>query len=251
MAFSFRWTGMRTFLATETRVQLHEWLAIGTGSLVQAALLVFVWVLDANLLAYTVIGAMAYSVFLIGQRVLNEAAYIRIDHKLNELYHASPMSPESYFLGMSLGILVAYTPPLVVLFVILEFLHPMSLASIGMLVLCLLALWAFSATLGYYISTLFKDMKTIWPYSSLLTNLFGIVPPVFYPLIAIPSAFQWTRLPVLLVPTSSAVALVEGVAGMEALSPTEYLVAAGSLAAEAVLMLLFGIYWARRTAREA
>ncbi len=250
MAYSFRWTGMRTFLATETRVQLHEWLAIGTGSLVQAALLVFVWVLDASLLPLTVIGAMAYSVFLIGQRVLNEAAYIRIDHKLNELYHASPMSPESYFLGMSLGILVAYTPPLVVLFAILEFLRPIGLAAMGILVLALLGLWAFSASLGYFISTLFKDMKTIWPYSSLLTNLFGIVPPVFFPLSILTAKYPWAWVPALLVPTSSATALVEATAGMEALTTTQYLVAAGSLAAEAGLMLLFGIFWARRTARE-
>jgi ABC-2 type transport system permease protein len=251
LAYSLRWTGMRTFLATETRVQLHEWLAIGTGSLVQAALLVFVWVLDPSLLPLTVIGAMVYSVFLIGQRVLNEAAYIRIDHKLNELYHASPMSPESYFLGMSLGILIAYTPPLVVLFAILEFLRPMSLAATGMLVLVLLGIWAFSASLGYYISTLFKDMKTIWPYSSLLTNLFGIVPPVFFPLSVLTLRFPWAWVPALLVPTSSTTALVEAVAEMQPLSTTQYLVAGGSLAVEATLMLLFGIYWARRTAREA
>ncbi len=250
MAFALRWTGMRTFLATETRVQLHEWLAIGTGSLVQAALLVFVWVLDPALLALTVIGAMAYSVFLIGQRVLNEAAYIRIDHKLNELYHASPMTPESYFLGMSLGILIAYTPPLVVLFAILEFLHPMSAAATGTLVVCLFALWAFSASLGYFISTLFKDMKTIWPYSSLLTNLFGIVPPVFFPLSVLTSRFAWAWVPALLVPTSSATALVEAVAGLQMLSTEQYLLAGISLAVEGGLMLLFGLYWARRTARE-
>ena len=251
MAFALRWSGMRTFLATETRVQLHEWLAIGTGSLVQAALLVFVWVLNASLLSVTVIGAMVYSVFLIGQRVLNEAAYIRIDHKLNELYHASPMSPESYFLGMSLGILIAYTPPLVVLFAILEVLHPMSLAATAVLVLALLAIWAFSSSLGYYISTLFKDMKTIWPYSSLLTNLFGIVPPVFFPLAVLTDHFAWAWVPALLVPTSSAAALVAGVAGLETLSVTQYLVGSVSLAVLAALMLLFGIYWARRTAREA
>ncbi len=250
MALAFRWTGMTTFLATETRVQLHEWLAIGTGSLVQAALLVFVWVLAPSLLPLTVIGAMAYSVFLIGQRVLNEAAYIRIDHKLNELYHASPMSPESYFLGMSLGILIAYTPPLVVLFVILEFLHPMNLAATGTLVVALLALWAFSASLGYYISTLFKDMKTIWPYSSLLTNLFGIVPPVFFPLSVLTAHVSWAWAPALLVPTSSVTALVEAVAGMQSLSDTQAFVAAGSLALEAAVMLAFGIFWARRTARE-
>ena len=242
---------MTTFLATETRVQLHEWLAIATGSLVQAALLVFVWVLDPSLLPLTVVGAMVYSVFLIGQRVLNEAAYIRIDHKLNELYHASPMSPESYFLGMSLGILVAYTPPLVVLFVILEFLYPMSLAATGMLVLALLGVWAFSSSLGYYVSTVFKDMKTIWPYSSLLTNLFGIVPPVFFPLSILTARFPLAWVPALLVPTSSATALVEAVAGMQTLTTEQYLVAAGSLAFLAASMLLFGIYWARRTAREA
>ncbi len=251
MALALRWTGMKTFVATETRVQFHEWLAIGTGSLVQAALLVFVWVLDPALLALTVIGAMVYSVFLIGQRVLNEAAYIRIDHKLNELYHASPMTPESYFLGMSLGILIAYTPPLVVLFAILEFLHPMSLAATGMLVLALLAIWAFSASLGYYISTLFKDMKTIWPYSSLLTNLFGIVPPVFFPLSVLTARFPAAWVPALLVPTSSATALVEAVAGMQTLSSEQILVAGVSLAVEASLLLLFGLYWARRTAREA
>ncbi len=242
---------MKTFVATETRVQFHEWLAIGTGSLVQAALLVFVWILDASLLPLTVIGAMAYSVFLIGQRVLNEAAYIRIDHKLNELYHASPMTPESYFLGMSLGILIAYTPPLVVLFAILEFLHPMSLAATGTLVVALFALWAFSASLGYFISTLFKDMKTIWPYSSLLTNLFGIVPPVFFPLSVLTQHVAWAWVPALLVPTSSATALVEAVAGLQTLTATQYLVAGSSLAVEGGLLLLFGLYWARRTAREA
>ncbi len=245
---------MRTFLATETRVQFHEWLAIGTGSLVQAALLVFVWVLDPALLPITVVGAMSYSVFLIGQRVLNEAAYIRIDHKLDELYHASPMTPESYFLGMSLGILIAYTPPLVVLLLILLVIYPAwSLAATGMLVLVLIAIWAFSASLGYFISTLFKDMKTIWPYSSLLTNLFGIVPPVFFPIYVLTAKVSWAWVPALLVPTSSAAALVESVAGMPGVSLTveQYGVAGFSLAAEAGLMLLFGIYWARRTAREA
>ncbi len=254
MAFALRWTGMTTFLATETRVQFHEWLAIGTGSLVQAALLIFVWVLDAKLLPLTVVGAMVYSVFLIGQRVLNEAAYIRIDHKLNELYHASPMTPESYFLGMSLGILIAYTPPLVVLFAILEVLHPMSLAATGMLILALLAVWAFSSSLGYFISTLFTDMKTIWPYSSLLTNLFGIVPPVFFPLSTLTLIFPLAWVPALLVPTSSATALVQAVAEMPemgGLTTLQYVLAAGSLAVEAGCMLLFGIYWARRTAREA
>lgn len=238
---------MGSFLATETRVQFHEWLAVLTGSLVQAALLVFVWVWAPSLLPFAIVGALSYSVFLVGQRVLNEAAYIRLDHKLNELYHASPLSPESYFLGMSLGILLAYLPPMIFLVALLEFLHPLDAIAGITLVLSLLAVFVFSSSVGYAVSTRFRDMKTIWPYSSLLTNLFGIVPPVFYPL----QYFQASLRPIaLLIPTSSSVALVEKAAGMTNLTSSEVVIGAASLALEALLLLVLGISWARRIARE-
>src|SRR6266566_4261843 len=247
MAFGLKWSGSGMFLATEIRVQLHEWLAIVTGTLTPGALLVFVAILARDLLPITVIGALVYSMFLIGQRVLNEAAYIRIDHKLNELYHASPLSPEAYFVGIAGGMLVAYLPPSLVLVAVLEILHPLS--PLGWLVLfaSLLAVWAVSSTIGYVVSTLFKDMKTIWPYSALLTNVFGIVPPVFYPIRFVPT--EWRSL-VLLLPTSGAAVLVNSVAGLETISGNEAILAAAALAVESVAMFVFGIYWARRMARE-
>jgi len=97
------------------------------------------------------------------------------------------------------------------------------------------------------VSTLFKDMKTIWPYSALLTNLFGIVPPVFYPIRFIPT--EW-RSVVLLLPTSGAAVLVNSAAGLETISGNEAILAAAALAVESVAMFVFGIYWARRMARE-
>jgi len=247
MAFGLKWSGSGMFLATEIRVQLHEWLAILTGTLTPGALLVFVAILARDLLPITVIGALVYSMFLIGQRVLNEAAYIRIDHKLNELYHASPLSPEAYFVGIAGGMLVAYLPPSLVLVAVLEILNPLS--PLGWLVLfaSLLAVWAVSSTIGYVVSTLFKDMKTIWPYSALLTNAFGILPPVFYPLRLAP--VEW-RSVVLLLPTSAAAALVDGAAGLETLTTSETTIAAVALLVEAVGLFAFGIVWARKTARE-
>src|SRR5437016_9323371 len=247
MAIGLKWSGSGMFLATEIRVQLHEWLAIVTGTLTPGALIVFVAILAPELLPVTVIGALVYSMFLIGQRVLNEAAYIRIDHKLNELYHASPLSPEGYFVGIAGGMLIAYLPPSLVILVILEILHPLNPLAVGTLAVCLLAVWAFSATIGYVVSTLFKDMKTIWPYSALLTNLFGVVPPVFYPFSKVP--LEWRSL-VLLLPTSAAAVLVDSAAGLEQVSAAQTTLAAVALAVEAAALFAFGIYWARRTARE-
>src|SRR5256886_17534319 len=98
MAFGLRWSGSGAFFATEIRVQLHEWLAIVTGTLTPGALIVFVAILAANLWPITLIGALVYSMFLIGHLVLNEAPYIRIDAKLNELFKPSPLSPEGDFM---------------------------------------------------------------------------------------------------------------------------------------------------------
>src|SRR6266852_8093706 len=247
MAFGLRWGGTGVFLATEIRVQFHEWLAIVTGTLTPGALLIFVAVLAPQLIAVTLIGSLVYSMFLIGQRVLNEAAYIRIDHKLNELYHASPLSPEAYFVGIAGGMLVAYLPPSLFVLAILEVLHPLTLVAWLVLAACLLAVWAVSSTIGYVVSTLFKDMKTIWPYSALLTNLFGILPPVFYPFSRVPT--EWRSL-VLVVPTSAAAVLIDAAAGLEEVTATQGVLAAVALTVEATALFAFGIYWARRTARE-
>src|SRR5438876_10883693 len=143
--------------------------------------------------------------------------------------------------------LVAYLPPSLVVLGILELIHPLGLVAGLTLAVCLLAVWAVSSTIGYVVSTLFKDMKTIWPYSALLTNLFGIVPPVFYPIRFIP--MEW-RSVVLILPTSGAAVLVNSAAGLEASTGSEAMLAATPLAVEAAALFAFGLYWARRMARE-
>lgn len=243
-----RWVGTRVFAATEARVQLHDPLAVATSALVEGILIVFVWVLARDLLPYALFGSLVYSVFLIGQIVLSEAAYIRIEHHINELYHASPLSPEAYFLGLSSGILLAFLPTTFGLFVLLEIVHPLTLPAFGSLLLILLAVWAFSSSLAYVISTLFKEMKALWSYGSLITNLLGVVPPVFYPLALWPS--EWRGL-AMLIPTSAGAALAEAAAGLQPLTADLVLLGAASLALEAAAMFLFAVWWSHRSAREA
>src|SRR3990172_3949759 len=126
MAFARRWSGTGVFLGTSMRVQLHDPLAIVSSALVEAILIVFVWVLAPKYLAFALFGSLVYSLFLIGQHVINEAAYIRIEHKINELYHASPLSPEAYFFGMAGGNGSAYLPPTLLPFLPSPNVHPPS-----------------------------------------------------------------------------------------------------------------------------
>jgi len=238
--------GLGAFVACELRVQYHEGTAILTSMLTQAVLLTFVGLLAPGLFGVALVGAILFSGFTLGQRTLNEAAYIRIDSKLHELFLASPLAPESYFLGIALGVLGAYVPPILVLGgIAIVVLHPTLLASLVLLGAAGLV-WAFSASFGYIISTLFRDQRAIWSYSSLLYNFFGVLPPVFYPLALFPAALRPLAL---VLPPSAGAALAENALTPGLLAPGDALLAAGSLLGLALAMLLFGIYWARRTVR--
>src|SRR3989475_8921727 len=94
MAFGLRWARTGVFLATEVRVQFHEWLAIVTGTLTPGALLIFVAVLPADLIAVTPLGPLVYSMFLIGQRGVEGAGDIPIDHKAERVHPARPLFPQ-------------------------------------------------------------------------------------------------------------------------------------------------------------
>ena len=239
--------GFRAFLWTEVLVQAHENLAMATSMVVQGVLLVFVWILDPGLIGVALLGAIVFSMFAMGQRVLNEAAYIRIDHKANDLYLAGPLTPEAYFLGMSTGILLVYVTPVVILWVLaLTVVH--FTATLALLLLGLSGVvWLCAASIGYVFSTFFRDNRAIWAYASLFFNVFGVLPPVFYPFGRFPAALQ----PVALVmPPSAAAALVQRAIGATTLSTGQILLAVSSLLVETTAIFLFAIYWARRTVQE-
>jgi hypothetical protein len=239
--------GLAAFLWTEVLVQAHEELAMAASMLVQSVLLVFVYILAPALLGIAFVGAIIYSMFTMGNRVLNEAAYIRIDHKANDLYLAGPMSPEAYFVGMATGILIVYVAPVVVLGVLASVVVHFTVAQ-GLLLFGLSSIvWVFSASVGYIFSTFFRDNRAIWAYSSLFFNIFGVLPPVFYPFHLWPSALAPVAL---LMPPSAAAALAQASFGWTQLSSGEVLLAVSGLLVETVVFFLFAIYWARRTVRE-
>ena len=238
--------GFTAFLWTEVLVQAHEYLAMATSMVVQGVLLVFVWILAPSLIGVALLGAILFSMFTMGQRVLNEAAWIRIDHKATDLYLAGPLSPEAYFLGMSAGILIVYVAPVVVLGVLAEVVLGLSAPVVALLLALSGAVWLFAASVGYVFSTFFRDNRAIWAYASLFFNIFGVLPPVFYPFDRFPSALQPVAL---LMPPSAAAAIAQSAIGATYLSSGGLAFAAVGLAAETLAVFLFAILWARRSVR--
>jgi ABC-2 type transport system permease protein len=239
--------GAGAFAATELRVQLHEGIAIFTSIMTQAVLLVFVRILAPSLFNVALLGALIFSTFTLGQRVLNEAAYIRVDHKLHELYLASPLTPDAYFVGISVGVLGAYLLPICVLVAVAVFVIPFTPLLVVTLLGVAAAVWVFTSSLGYILSTTFRDMRAIWSYAAILYNVFGVLPPVFYPISRFPEVLRPLAL---VLPPSAAAALLQQELGAAQLSGGEIGLALGSLIVESVGFFFFAIYWARRSAQQ-
>jgi ABC-2 type transporter len=239
--------GTGAFLWTEVLVQSNERMAMLTSMVVPGIILVFVEILNPALIDVALVGAILFSTFTMGQRVLNEAAYLRIDHKANDLYLAGPMTPEAYFLGMSVGIMIVYLAPTIFLGVLATVVVPLSVATGLFLFVLAAVVWLFAASTGYVFSTFFRDNRAIWAYSSLFFNVFGVLAPVFYPLGLFPSALRPIAL---LMPPSAAAALIQAAIGATSLTAGQVALAVGGLAFETAAVFLFAIYWARRTVRE-
>src|SRR5271170_4040422 len=144
LAPSRAFAGTGAFLWTEVIVQGNERMAMLTSMVVPGIILVFVEILTPALIAIALVGAILFSTFTMGQRVLNEAAYLRIDHKANDLYLAGPLTPEAYFLGMSVGIMIIYLAPTIFLGVLAAYVVPLTL-GVGLLLFVLAAaVWLFA-----------------------------------------------------------------------------------------------------------
>ena len=240
--------GLVGLLDTEVRGQAHALTAMATSMVVQGVVLIFVWILNPGLLGVAFVGAIIFSMFTMGQRLLNEAAYIRIDHKANDLYLASPLTPEGYFLGMASGILIVYIAPVVVVGILAEVIIQFTPLQALLLLTLSAAVWISSASIGYTFSTLFRDNRAIWAYATLFFTTFGVVFPVFYPLTFFPGNLQPIAL---LLPPSAATAIMQTALGIIPFVTERVVLAALALTAETLALLAFAVYWARRTVREA
>lgn len=238
--------GTTAFLWTEALVQAHEGLAMATSMVTQSVILVFVYILNPGLLGVALIGATLFSTFTMGQRVLNEAAYLRIDHKATDLYLAGPLSPEGYFLGMSTGILLVYLPPVALLGGLAIVVGHLTLVTSLALIALAAVVWLFSASTGYIFSTFFRDNRAIWAYASLFFNVFGVLPPVFYPFGFFPAALRPVAL---LMPPSAAAALIQSRTGAASLTSSDLWLASLGLVVETALVFTVAVFWARRTVR--
>ena len=187
-------------------------LLIAAVFLTPFSFLFFLWVIaPRSLFPFGVVGGVLFTALFTGSGMLNDCAYLRLERQLQQLFVASPVHPFAYVLGMALSEL-AFAVPATALFVaILLVVHPIGFVALMGLVGVILLTWLMASTLGFFLSTLFSQLREIWPVGTLVFSTLSVLPPIFYPATVIPTGYQWVAF---LAPSTFAAQLADRVTGL-------------------------------------
>jgi ABC-2 type transport system permease protein len=187
-------------------------LLIGAVFLTPFSFLFFLYVIAPRaLFPFGVVGGVLFTALFTGNGMLNDAAYLRLERQLQQVFVASPVRPLAFLIGMALSELAFALPAMVLFLGILLWVHPFSALGLAALVGVVLLTWLMACTLGFFVSTLFQQLREIWPIGTLIFSSLSVLPPVFYPATAIPAPYQWVAF---LAPSTFAAQLADRVVGL-------------------------------------
>jgi ABC-2 type transport system permease protein len=174
--------------------------------------LFFLYVIASHaLLPYGILGGVLFTALFTGNGMMNDCAYLRLERQLQQVFVASPMRPLAYVLGMALSEL-AFTVPALGLFLgILWLVTGVGLLAFLAVLGVALLTWLMATSLGFMISTFFRQLREIWPIGTVVFSVLGVLPPLFYPISVIPRAWRWAAY---LAPSTFAGQLADRVAGL-------------------------------------
>lgn len=144
-----------------------------------------------SVLPFGVIGGVLFSALFTGNGMMTDCAYLRLERQLQQVFITSPLRPLSWVLGMALAELAFTLPALALFLIVLAFLVPIGALTVLALVGVILLTWLFASSLGFLLSTFFRQLREIWPIGMVVFTALSVLPPIFYPIAEVPGPFRW------------------------------------------------------------
>ncbi len=164
-----------------------------------------------ELLPFGVTGGLILTMLSASTGLQSDLTHYRHDLKFQDIVVASPVEAPVYVAGMALSELVYSVPALAVFVVIFVIEGFATFASVAVLFGVLLLVWAFATALAFTLATYFQDVRETFMFSPLISLILSVLPPVYYPLSALPA---WAQVAARFSPTTYAASLVQGAVGI-------------------------------------
>jgi ABC-type multidrug transport system permease subunit len=218
-----------------------RWISRNPAVAITPILLPFIFLYFLSLISppsalpLEIVGAMMFTMQNIGSWVLGDSAYWRIEHSLQDMFVASPLSRIRYLFGIAFSNLIAMLPALAILAALLSWAGaregtPLTPGAFFVLVASLAVLWVLFSSVGIGISSRIRTQREIWPVGNLTFTILGMLTPLYYPLSALPPLWQDAAR---FLPATYAALLVQGALGITPASPAQMVLYAVLLVAAA------------------
>lgn len=146
------------------------------------ALLFLVYIIsDGSLVKYALVGGFIAIVASVALQSSGDAAFFRLQLRIQDLYVASGVSPSDYMLGLTLSYLM-FSLPGILLYAVLGYIYGLFTPfAILMLIIVLTLLVIATSSISFIISSSIKHIRNIWGIAGILSVLMTILPPTYYP----------------------------------------------------------------------
>ena len=178
--------------------------------------LCFIYIVSGgHLLQYGVLGGMILTMLSVGTSLQSDLTHYRHDLKFQDVVVASPVEAPVYVAGMAVSELVYSLPALAVFVAIFVWEGWATPFTVAVVTGVLLLVWGFASAFAFTLATYFQDVRETFLFSPIISLVLTVLPPVYYPLSALPG---WAQFVARFSPTTYAAALVQGSVGLAPLT---------------------------------
>lgn len=191
---------------------------------------------SGSLLPYALVGGLVTLFVGDGIFIVGDLGVYKVEHMYKDLVVATKTSAMEYMIGVVIASLL-WSSPTIVLYLILDVVyHLLTPYAFFMTVLISVFVLISTACIAFVVSSVVRHIRNIWSIASILTTLLTVVPPTFYPYVYLPHS---ALLVLLILPTTSAAVLEQGVFGLAPMVWSMFYV----LIAETAILLLIARYF--------
>lgn len=202
-------------------------------------LLFLVFVLShGQLVEYAVVGGFVSLIASNGLTSASDAAFLRLQAKIQDLFIATSISSTDYMIGLTLSFLL-FTTPGIVLYAALSLLyHLFTIERVLVLVAVLFMLALSTSAISFIIAGAIRHIRNVWGIVGILSIIMTVLPPTYYPYTYLPRSIIYV---LAISPATPAAIILQGAFG---LSP-EFLPMILVLVGETIVYLSLAKYFTR------
>ncbi|PYB67967.1 daunorubicin ABC transporter ATP-binding protein [Thermoplasma sp. Kam2015] len=181
------------------------------------ALLFLIFIISrGKLLNYALVGGFIGLISSVSLSSAGDAAFLRLQLRMQDLFVATSISPTDYMMGLTLSYLIFSIPGLFVYAFLGGIFHIFTPTGVVALIGTLIMLTLATSSVSFIVSGLIKHVRNVWGIAGILSVVMTVLPPTFYPYTIIPRPFLYA---LSISPATSAAVIMQGVFG---LSPNMY-----------------------------